>query len=205
MLSREEVSLSNQRTKSLRVKLLSKVFGQLVTIYGAPGQRCQSDAFWINMRNWVTISENLGRSVVRKFLILQCAFVLSGSTVHADTFPKSKIAQYIVDHLDVTSFSLSIGPRREKAKVTFGDYGIRPTKIESEAAVLKPADGSWEFDLKILSRTETTALICLRDFAQNGGSYDAQAALMLVWDKSAKTLISDKRKYVSQDCPDFAR
>jgi hypothetical protein len=138
------------------------------------------------------------------FLINWVATLLSSAT-YAGPMPKSNTAQYIIDHLDVRSFPSSIGPRREKTKVTFKDYGLLPAKIDMVFAQLKETNESWEFDLKVILATETEILVCIHDFALKEAHYNAQQPVMLVWDDNTKTFISDKKKHTSKDCPEFAR
>ena len=38
-------------------------------------------------------------------------------------YPKEKMAEFVVEKLDVTTLPSAIRPKREKGKKTFGDYG----------------------------------------------------------------------------------
>ncbi len=52
-------------------------------------------------------------------------------------YPKEKVAEFVVDKLDVTSIPSAIRPKREKGKKTFGDYGYVTRKLDDKEALVE--------------------------------------------------------------------
>ncbi len=101
------------------------------------------------------------------------------SSLDAKELPYTVSIVYpVIAKLDLTSFNNSIGPRREKGKHTFEDYGFALSQSDEKKAVVREPDGSWEFVVTLLPGTESIK-ICLEDKALNGGSYHTQHAYML--------------------------
>jgi hypothetical protein len=138
---------------------------------------------------------------VSHLLLLACVGLLAcPRPAVAEPLPTTNLAKYVVEHLDVTSFPSSIGPRREAGKTTFKDYGFKPTSVTATEALLSEPD--WTFHIKVIGHTRNTVTICLHDKAQKS-SYDAQSCLLLkpapTGDKLIGTATTDPR------CPDFAK
>jgi len=56
-------------------------------------------------------------------------------------YPKEKVAEFVVQKLDVTSMPLAIRPKREKGKKTFGDYGYVTRKLDDKEALVEAPQG----------------------------------------------------------------
>lgn len=116
--------------------------------------------------------------------------------------------QVLIDKLDVTSFPSSIGPRREKNKIHFSDYGFKLREIRNGAATLE-TQGEWKFQIRILDRRAGAAWICIEDKALNGGSYHSQTALEFRESSDKKNFSADKgksgEKRYSKICPEFLK
>jgi hypothetical protein len=79
-----------------------------------------------------------------------------------------------------------------------------PFEVTDGEAMLEEKDGSWRFTLHVLKRSDSGILVCLTDKAQNGGSYNAQRALLLIRSESKGRLRADEKAVESKDCPHFA-
>lgn len=129
---------------------------------------------------------------------LALALMLLSPTAYAVEQPT---LQKIVDKLDVTSFSNSFGPRREKGKVTLKDYGFSDAKFSGKEAVISKA-GEWEYKITLLDGGSGKTKICFEDKVLNGGSYHSQDAYSLAEDKSGFLKASPAKDAA---CPKFAK
>jgi hypothetical protein len=88
-----------------------------------------------------------------------------------------RTAMEVARNLDVTSFPNSIGPRRERGKKRFVDYGVtRFTRTPDGVAVEEP-DHSWLFEISILTDRGVRKVICFEDKNTGGGSYHTVDAM----------------------------
>jgi hypothetical protein len=116
------------------------------------------------------------RNLILAFLL----FTVSCIAGPVSKYPKEKLAQFVIENLDVTSFPSSIGPRMSPGKTFFQDYGFVPRIVKDSEALLEEADGSWRFHIRVLDRTDSGIFVCFEDQAANGGTYHTQDVLYLV-------------------------
>jgi hypothetical protein len=98
-----------------------------------------------------------------------------GAAESPPTWPDKDLAKFVFEHLDLTSFGNSTGPRRRAGQVFLTDLGVHPDKAsDTEAAATQ---GDWLYSVRILRKHDydgdgtPEVLICFFDMAQNGGSY----------------------------------
>lgn len=115
---------------------------------------------------------------IRPLLATLIAAALVSGSAQAGTDADESAAS-IGAKLDLGAFANSTGPRREPDKKTPADYGFAPTTVaQGWASFVNPAIG-WRLGVKVLERSPEGVVICFRDEARNGGSYDTQTALSL--------------------------
>ena len=90
-------------------------------------------------------------------------------------WPDRDLAKFVFEHLDLTSFRNSTGPRRRAGQRFFKDLNVHPDQVsETEAA---STQGEWLYSVKVLRTYDyngdgtVEVLVCFSDIAQNGGSY----------------------------------
>jgi len=120
-------------------------------------------------------------------------------------YPKTDLARFVVDRLDVRSFPTSIGPRRDDHRVTFRDYGVVAHRVTEKEADLEQADGSWDFVIRILKRTDTGIFVCFADRGVYPAHYYTQILVLLNRPDSSGFLVGEKSGVAFQDCPVFER
>lgn len=108
----------------------------------------------------------------------------------------------VIDRLDLSSFNNSTGPRREKGKITFANYGFSAVKFYSTKAIISDAERSWQFVVMLLAAAPDAIRICLEDRALNGGTYHTENAYLLKLSKSNFLQASPVR---DPACPSFAK
>jgi len=86
-------------------------------------------------------------------------------------YPSEKVAEFIVEKLDVTSMPSAIQPKREKGKKTFGDYGYVTRKLDDNEALIEPPRGGSQITISVLEQNKSGIYVCLNGQAekQDGG------------------------------------
>jgi hypothetical protein len=115
--------------------------------------------------------------------------------------------QDIVKKLDVSSFPSSLGPRLEKGKTHFADYGFQVVHSDTSTARLEQP-GKWAFQLRTMASGGGNGAgisVCLEDRALGGGTYHAQSALVLQPSPDQKSFVAKKAPTPLKDCPEFAK
>ncbi|WP_420010102.1 pesticin immunity protein [Xanthomonas sacchari] len=97
--------------------------------------------------------------------------------------PQAGITDAVIQHLDLTSFPNSVGPRRLPGKTTFADF-VDVTKTADGARLLQ-TDKGWMMRFEVLSADATSVRLCFHDtgLARPGESrapsYNATSALLV--------------------------
>jgi hypothetical protein len=107
---------------------------------------------------------------------------------------------YVVDHLDVRTFPSSIGPRRQPTKVTFADYGFLVDRTSPREVELTTPEKDWFITVTILAHDPQSILICLMDYAANGGTYHARYPVQLVMAADGQHLRGEVSNANRADC-----
>jgi hypothetical protein len=90
-------------------------------------------------------------------------------------WPERDLAKFVFEHLDLTSFRNSTGPRRRPGQRFYKDLDVHPDQVsETEAASTL---GDWLYSVIVLRTYDYSGdgrpevLVCFSDIARNGGSY----------------------------------
>ena len=94
-------------------------------------------------------------------------------------YPNEKVAQFVVEKLDVISLPSAIRPKKEKAKKTFADYGFTAQGIDEHEAILQAPGGTRKFWIKILDQQSSGIYVCLAEPLQKGGEAKIQSVFLL--------------------------
>jgi hypothetical protein len=101
----------------------------------------------------------------------------------SSTWPDRDLAKFVFEHLDISSFRNSTGPRRRTGQRTSKDLGVRPNRVSDVEAASD--DNEWLYSVRILGRADYNkdgaqeVLICFQDMARDGGSYATVVHLVL--------------------------
>ena len=136
-------------------------------------------------------------------LVGLCTVDSTLAAAEKNKIPDRDLARYVVEHLDVTTFPSSIGPRREAGKITFKDYGLKLVEVSDTEALV--TDEGWMFEIRVLRRSVDSITICLHDQAANGGTYNAQECLLLKKTGDGDRLIAARKNIRDKRCPEFAK
>src|ERR1700726_3411122 len=96
-----------------------------------------------------------------------------------DVYPRERVAEFIVEKLDVTSLPATIRPKKEKGKKTFADYGFTAQGVDESEAVIEAAGGIRKLSIKVLDQKSSGIYVCVAEPGENGGQAKTQSVLVL--------------------------
>ncbi len=69
-----------------------------------------------------------------------------------DVYPKERVAEFIVEKLDLTSLPAALRPKKEKGKKTFADYGFTARGMDEAETIIQAAGGTRKLSIKVLDQ-----------------------------------------------------
>ena len=94
-------------------------------------------------------------------------------------YPKEKVAEFVVQKLDVTSMPFAIRPKREKGKKTFGDYGYVTRKIDEKEALMEAPQGRSQITISVLEENKSGIYVCFNGETQKPSGSQIQRVFLL--------------------------
>jgi len=132
-------------------------------------------------------------------MALACVPVaLAGSNL---PYPKEKVAEFVVEKLDVTTLPSAIRPKRVKGKKTFGDYGYVTRQLDEKEAFVEAAPGGSQINIRILEQKASGIYVCDEGPGQDASSENFQRVFLLKL-KNADGLLKGRESWKEFDgCP----
>jgi hypothetical protein len=115
--------------------------------------------------------------VLAGIAILACASLVIAKT--NVPYPAEKVAEFVVDKLDVTTLPPGMRPRREKAKKTFRDYGYVTRQLDEKTATAEPTASGSQISLRVLQQEAGGIYVCAESSEKNSNKTQAQRVLLL--------------------------
>jgi hypothetical protein len=116
-------------------------------------------------------------------------------------YPKERVAEFVVDKLDVTSLSSALRLKHEKGKKTFSDYGFVTQKADETEALVESSNGGARYSFKVLQQSDSGIFVCFAQQLKNGNAASFQRVL-LVKRKNASDLLKGRESFQEFDgCP----
>jgi hypothetical protein len=110
-------------------------------------------------------------------LVLACApLLLVGNDA---VYPTEKIAAFVFEKADVTSFPAAIRPKTFKGKKTFGDYGYVAREVDEKKALLDSPQGALKISIEVLETQKSGIFVCVNSQASGKSSAKFQRVLLL--------------------------
>jgi hypothetical protein len=110
------------------------------------------------------------------FAALSCApLAMAGDKA---AYPREKVAEFIVEKLDITSLPAAIRPKKEKGKKTFADYGFTAQRVDENEATIQAVDGAKKLSIKVLDQRRSGIYVCVTQQGQNAGEVKAQSVVL---------------------------
>ena len=118
-----------------------------------------------------------------KTKVLLAVVVLSyaplGMAGNKAEYPNQKVAEFVIEKLDVTSLPSALRPKKEKGKKTFADYGFTVQMVDENEAVIEAAGGMRRLAIKVLDQKSSGIYVCVAEPGENGGQAKTQSVLVL--------------------------
>jgi hypothetical protein len=101
---------------------------------------------------------------------------LAGNSV---PYPKEKVAEFVVEKLDVTTLPSAIRPKPEKRKKTFGDYGYVTRQLDEKAALVEATPGGLQLNIRVLEQEASGIYVCVGGPGKDVVNSQIQRVLLL--------------------------
>jgi hypothetical protein len=111
--------------------------------------------------------------------VVALSYVPLGLAGNKAEYPNQKVAQFVVEKLDVTSLPSTFRPKKEKGKKAFADYGFTVKIVNENEAVLETAGGVKRLAIKVLDQKSSGIYVCVAEPGENGGQPKTQSVLVL--------------------------
>jgi hypothetical protein len=95
------------------------------------------------------------------------------------TYPKEKVAAFVVEKLDLTSLPSPFRPKKEKGKKTLADYGFSAQRVDENEAIIEAVGGVRRLTIKVLDENSSGIYVCVAEPGENGGDSKAQSVVLL--------------------------
>jgi hypothetical protein len=93
-------------------------------------------------------------------------------------YPTEKIAEFVVNKLDVTSLPSEFWSKKSKGKKTIADYGFTVQAQNDSEAVIE-ADGVKKLAIKILDEKPSGIYVCVGTPGINGADTKTQSVILM--------------------------
>jgi hypothetical protein len=81
-------------------------------------------------------------------------------------YPNEKVAEFVIEKLDVTSLPSTFRPKKEKGKKTFADYGFTVQTVDENEAIIEAAGGVRRLAIKVLDQKSSGIYVCVAEPAK---------------------------------------
>lgn len=111
--------------------------------------------------------------------ILFLSYVSPGMARNKTEYPNEKVAEFVINKLDVTSLPSGFWAKKVKGKKTLADYGFTAQTLNDNEAVIEGADGVRKLAIKVLDQKSSGIYVCIGTPGVNGGDTKTQSVVLL--------------------------
>src|SRR5713101_2719504 len=111
-----------------------------------------------------------------------------------DSYPKEKVAAFVVEKLDLTSLPSAFRPKKEKGKKTLADYGFTAQSMDENEAIIEAPSGVRGLAIRVLDQNSSGIYVCVAEPGENGGDTKAQS-VMLLKRKNPNSLLKGRESF----------
>jgi hypothetical protein len=151
----------------------------------ACGNKEWGGAVYIGESAWEVRAEIRGiqRRKVMKILcgvmiLASASATLAGNS--APAYPKEKVAEFVVEKLDVTTIPYAMRPKKDKGKKTFSDYGYVTRQMDEKEALVEATPGR-RVAIRVLEQEQAGIYVCIDGSGKNASDGRIQRVLLLQW------------------------
>jgi hypothetical protein len=109
-------------------------------------------------------------------------------------YPTEKVAEFVIEKLDVTSLPSTFRPKKEKGKKTLADYGFTAHTVGENEAVIEAAGGARRLAIKVLDQRSSGIYACVAEPGEKGGPAKTQSVILLKR-KNASALLKGRESW----------
>jgi hypothetical protein len=95
------------------------------------------------------------------------------------SYPTEKLAAFVFEKADVTSFPSAIRPKTVKGKKTFGDYGYVTREVDEKKVLLDSPQGAPKISIEVLEAQKSGIFVCVNSQASGKSGAEFQRVLLL--------------------------
>jgi hypothetical protein len=110
-------------------------------------------------------------------ILLACASLSLGKNL--EDYPKERVAEFVVEKLDLNSLPDAIRLKREKGKKTLADYGYVARTIDQKGALLQEPLGRSQITIGVLEESKSGIYVCVNGQAKKEGNEQFQRVFLL--------------------------
>jgi hypothetical protein len=115
--------------------------------------------------------------------------------------PSEKVAEFVVEKLDVTTLPSAIRPKLEKKKKTFSDYGYVTRQLDEKQVLVEATSGGSQISIRVLEQKASEIYVCVGGPGKNASSGQIQRVFLLKL-KNADGLLKGRESWKEFDgCP----
>jgi hypothetical protein len=126
--------------------------------------------------------------------VVALSYATLGVAGNKAEYPNEKVAEFVVEKLDVTSLPSTFRPKKEKGKKTFADYGFTVQTMDENEAVIETAGGVKRLAIKVLDQKSSGIYACVAEPGENGGPAKTQSVILLKR-KDANALLKGRESF----------
>jgi hypothetical protein len=111
--------------------------------------------------------------------VVALSFAPLGVAGNKAEYPNERVAEFVIEKLDVASLPSTFRPKKEKGKKTLADYGFTVKTVDENEAVIEAAGGMRRLAIKVLDQKSSGIYVCVAEPGESGGPTKTQSVLML--------------------------
>jgi len=98
----------------------------------------------------------------------------------APAYPTEKVAEFVVEKLDVNTIPYVMRPKKDKGKKTFSDYGYVTQRADEKEALVEAAPGR-RVAVRVLEQAQDGIYVCIDGLGKKASDGRIQRVLLLQW------------------------
>jgi hypothetical protein len=126
--------------------------------------------------------------------VVALSYAPLGAAGNKAEYPTEKVAEFVIEKLDVTSLPAVFRFKKEKGKKTFADYGFTAQTVGENEAFIEAAGGVRRLAIKVLDQRSSGIYVCVAEPGEKGGPAKTQSVILLKR-KDANALLKGRESW----------
>ncbi len=133
--------------------------------------------------------------------VLALACVPVALAKNSAAIPSDKVAEFVVEKLDITTLPSAIRPKPEKKKKTFSEYGYVTRQLDEKQVLVEATSGGSQISIRILEQKASEIYVCVEGPGKNASGSQIQRVFLLKL-KNADGLLKGRESWKEfSGCP----